>query len=176
MSMARKNNTKRIAVLSMFSALSVALLYLGTVIEVLDLSAAVLASFLCIVAVVEYGGGAPWLVYVVTSVLSLVLLPYKMPAFMYAIFFGYYPIIKEKLEKHLKIWLSWMVKIVIFNAAIFATVAASKWLFHLEESPIGLDIAFVVIAEVALVLYDIAMTSIVTVYVYKIRKRFKFLK
>jgi len=160
----------------MFSALSVALLYLGTVIEVFDMTAAVIASFLCVVAVIEYGGSAPWLVYAVTSVLSLLILPNKMPAFMYAVFFGIYPIIKEKLEKHLNRWVAWVVKEIIFNATIFAIIAASKWLFHLEDSPMGFDIAFIVLAEVALVLYDIAMTGIITVYIYKIRKRFRFLK
>lgn len=174
--MARKNNTKKMAVLSMLTALSVVILYLGSFIEVLDLSVAVLASILCIVAVIEYGGGAPWLVYAATSILSLVLLPQKMPAFVYAVFFGFYPIIKEKLEKNLKKWLSWLVKIVIFNAAIFLTVAASKWLFVAEATTVGFDIAFIAIAEVTLILYDIALTRVVTLYVFKLRKRFKFLK
>ena len=160
----------------MFSALSVALLYAGSVIEVFDLSAAVIASLLCVVAVIEYGGSAPWMVYAVTSVLSFILLPYKMPAFMYAVFFGFYPIIKEKLEKHLNRWIAWVVKEIIFNAAIFAIIAASKWLFLTEDSPIGFDIAVIVLAEVVLVLYDIAMTGVITVYLYKIRKRFKFFR
>ncbi len=160
----------------MLAALSVALLYVGSVIEVLDISAAVIASLLCIVAVIELGGSAPWLVYSVTSVLSLVLLPYKMPAFMYAVFFGFYPIIKEKLERHLKRWLAWVIKIVIFNVAIFATVTASKWLFVAEATTIGFEIAFIALAELTLVLYDIALTRVVTLYIFKLRKRFKFLK
>lgn len=174
--MARKSNTKKTVLISMFAALSVALLYVGSIIEVLDISAAVVASLLCIVTVIEYGGGAPWLVYAVTSVLSLVLLPYKMPAFMYAVFFGYYPIIKEKLEKHLKKPVAWVVKELIFNVAIIAITAASRWLFLSEDSPIAFEIAFIALSEVAFVLYDIALTRVVTVYIFKLRKRFKFLK
>ena len=174
--MARRSNTKRMAVLSMLAALSVALLYVGSVIEVLDISAAVLASLTCVFAVIEFGGGAPWLVYAVTSVLSLVLLPYKMPAFMYAVFFGFYPIIKEKLEKHLKRLPAWVLKEVIFNVAILLITAASRFLFLSEDSPIGFDIAFIAVAEVAFALYDIALTRVITLYIFKLRKRFKFLK
>ena len=83
----------------MLSALGVVLLYIGSLVEALDLSAAVLASLACIIAVIEYGKGAPWAVYGVTSVLSLILLPVKTPAAFYAIFFGFYPILKEKIER-----------------------------------------------------------------------------
>ncbi len=171
--MARKSNTQRIALLSLFVALGVVFLYLGSLIEILDLTAAVLASFICVVAVIECGGASPWLVWGATSLLSLILLPQKLPAFMYAVFFGFYPIIKEKLEKHLKSLISWVIKVVIFNIAIFATVAASRWLFVSESSPVALDIAFIVLAEVTLVLYDIAMTRVISLYIFKLRKRFK---
>jgi hypothetical protein len=46
----------------MLSALGVVLLYIGSLVEALDLSAAVLASLACIIAVIEYGKGAPWAV------------------------------------------------------------------------------------------------------------------
>ena len=86
--MSTRKNTKRLTVSAMLSALSVTLLYLGSFIEVLDLSMAVLASLFTVVMVIEYGKGAPWSVFLVTSALSLILLPQKLPALMYALFFG----------------------------------------------------------------------------------------
>ena len=93
----------------MLCALGVVLLLLGSVIEVMDIAMAALASLLCIFAVIEYGGAAPWLVFSVTGVLSLILLPNKTPAAMYVVFLGYYPIIKEKLER-LKKPIAWVLK------------------------------------------------------------------
>lgn len=173
--MARKSNTKKITLIAMLAALSVALLYVGSFIEVLDLSVAVLASLLCIVAVIEYGHGTAWALFALSAILSLLILPNKMPAIVYTAFFGYYPIIKEKLEKHLRKWLSWIVKIVIFNAAILLMLMASKYLLTANAEAPVFDILFIALAEVTLVIYDIALTRVITLYIFKIRKRFKFL-
>jgi len=172
--MARRNSTKRIALLSLFCALGVVILYLGSFIDVLDMSAAVLASLLCVAAVIEYGSSSAWLVYAATSCLSLLVLPQRMPAFMYAVFFGFYPIIKQKLEGRLKRWVCWLVKVVIFNAAIVLWIAAAKWLFLIEDTPLAFDVLVFLLANATLLLYDVALTRAVSFYIFKIRKRFKF--
>lgn len=168
-----KNRTKRLALLSLFGALSVVVLYLGSFIEVLDMSAAVFASILTVAAVIEYGSGAGWLVYATASVLSLVLLPQKMPAFMYAVFFGFYPMIKKALEGHLKRWLAWLIKVLIFNAATILWIVAAKWLFMVEESPFAFEVAVFLLANATLILYDVALTRAISYYIFKVRKRFK---
>ena len=75
----RKNtgadSTKRLTACAMLSALSVVLLYLGSMIQVIDVSMSVIASLMCVFAVIEYGKSAPWLVFGVTSVLSLDIIP-----------------------------------------------------------------------------------------------------
>ena len=75
-----RKRTKYLTVCAMLCALSVIILSLGSLIEVLDISVAVFASLLCIYAVIEIGGAYPWLVWLVTSVLALLLLPQKTPA------------------------------------------------------------------------------------------------
>ena len=97
--MPKHNSTRKLTTCALLAALGVVLLYLGSLVEVLDVSMAVIVSLFCIFAVIEYGGSAPWLIYAVTGVLSLILLPIKTPALLYLLFFGYYPILKEKLEK-----------------------------------------------------------------------------
>ena len=160
----------------MLSALGVVLLLLGSFIEVVDISMAALASLLCIFAVVEYGGAAPWLVFAVTGVLSLVLLPNKTPAAMYVIFLGYYPIIKEKLER-LRAPISWLLKEVIFNVALVVLLVVVKFLLLPSVSdPWWLYAAVIVLAEVVFVLYDIALTRLITFYLLKLRHRFRFMK
>ncbi len=173
----RKNDTKRLTVCAMLSALGVVLLYLGSLIEVLDISMAVIASLTCVIAVIEYGKGAPWSIYGVTSLLSLILLPNKTPAAMYAIFFGFYPILKEKFEKRNKV-LSWVLKEIVFNVCLvlmgiamyFLTTTGDNTLF---SSPTFLAL-MILAAELVFVLYDIALTRLISFYIISIRHRFKF--
>ena len=161
----------------MLSALGVVLLYIGSLVEALDLSAAVLASLACIIAVIEYGKGAPWAIYGVTSVLSLILLPVKTPAAFYVIFFGFYPILKEKIERRPRL-LQWVIKEAIFNVALVIMGFAVYFLSTtgdnlLLENPLIIA-ATVVMAELAFVLYDIALTRLISFYIIKLRGRLKF--
>ena len=158
----------------MLCALGVVLLLLGSFIEVMDIAMAALASLLCIFAVVEYGGAAPWLVYAVTGVLSLILLPNKTPAAMYVVFLGYYPIIKEKLEM-LKKPIAWLLKELVFKAALVALLLIVKFLLMpTVNDPWWLYVVVIVLAQAVFILYDIALTRLITFYLIKLRHRFKF--
>ncbi|MBQ8850692.1 MAG: hypothetical protein IJ011_10205 [Clostridia bacterium] len=171
--MSIKDKTKRLAFSAILSALGVVLLYVGALISVLDISMAVIASICCIFAVIEYGGYYPWLIYAVTGVLSLLVLPQKEAAVMYILFFGFYPIIKEKLEKKKKL-LSWILKEVIFNVALCVMLVLSHFLLAADASePAILYVVFVILAEIAFPLYDLALTRMISLYIYKIRSKFK---
>lgn len=158
---------------AMLAALGVILLYLGSLVEILDISMAVIASLMCIFAVIEYGGSAPWLVFGVTAVLSLILVPQKSPAVMYALFFGYYPILKEKFEK-LRLVTCWICKEIVFNIALAAILLSMRFLlFAYTDIPIELYVIAVVVCEAIFILYDIALSRLISFYVYRLRKRFK---
>ncbi|MBO5884146.1 MAG: hypothetical protein J6Q78_07045 [Clostridia bacterium] len=171
----REKHTRQLAVCAMLSALGVVLLYMGALIEVIDISMAVIASLLCVFAVIEYGGSAPWLVFAVTGVLSLLLSP-RTPSMMYVVFFGYYPILKEKLEAKGK-KISWIFKEVIFNVALVIMLVLLKTLFMTTaDIPIELVVIAVVLAELVFVLYDFALTRLISLYIFKIRSRLKIKK
>ena len=177
--MARRDNgrgTKRLTVCAMMAALGVIMLYLGSFIEVLDISMAVIASLFCIIAVIEYGGASPWMIYGVTAILSLILLPNKTPALFYAAFFGFYPILKEKLEKLPKP-IGWLLKAVVFNIALAVVAVITVTLMLTESnalvSPLVIGVA-VVVCEAIFILYDIALTRLITFYLITIRPRLKF--
>lgn len=172
--MAKKMQTKKLTVCAMLSALGVVLLWLGSAIEVVDISMAVIASLLCVFAVIEYGGSAPWLVFAVTGVLSLILLPQKTPAAMYLLFFGYYPILKEKLEKRRPL-IAWITKEAVFNVALILMLVLSRYLLmgsgELQSPWIFLAVA--VLAEITFPVYDIALTRLISFYLFRLRKRFR---
>ena len=65
----------------MLSAVGVVLLWFGSFVQVADISMAVVASLMAVFAVIEYGKGAPWTVFAVTSVMmlaNLFITPYYM--------------------------------------------------------------------------------------------------
>ncbi len=172
--MSKKFDTKRLAVCAVLSALGVVVIWLGSIISVMDLSMAVIASLFSVIAVIEYGKGAPWLVYAVTAILSMLILPEKTGAFLYLCFFGYYPIIKEKLEQ-LKRPVAWLLKELIFNVFLALSLIASKFLFSANASePVILYVIYALLFEIVFPLYDIALTRLITFYIRKLRSRFKF--
>ena len=170
-----RDRTRRVAVCAMLSALGVVMLYLGSMIEVVDISMAVIASLLCVFAVIEYGGAYPWLVFAVTSVISMLMLPNKTPAAMYVVFFGFYPILKEKLERKPKV-ISWIFKELIFNAALALMIVLVLFVFTMGEIKVEtyLVVLLAVLAELMFVLYDIALTRLISLYLFRLRKSFIF--
>lgn len=171
----RSENTKRLAMCAMFSALGVVLLWLGSAIEVVDISMAVIASVFVIFAVIEYGGGAPWAIFAVTGILSAVLLPNKLPAAMYILFFGFYPIIKEKIEKlRSKVW-QWTLKEIVFNVCLILLMLIAKLLiYNGVEGLLVFAAVFFILANGTFVIYDIALTRLISLYLFRLRKKFRF--
>ena len=157
---------------AMLAALGVILLWLGSMVSVMDISMAVLASLLCIFAVIEYGGSAPWLVFLVTGLLSVILLPQKAPAVMYLLFFGYYPILKERIERKRKP-IAWLAKELCFNVALAVMLLSYHFLFMAEATPWIMYVGFAVLAEVVFPIYDLALTRLISFYLYHLRKRLK---
>lgn len=173
--MRKQEKTYRVALCAMLSALGVVLLCLGSVIEVVDLSMAVLASIFCVYAVIEFGGAAPWLIFSVTGLLSLILMPSASAAYFYLLFFGYYPILKEKFEKKPKV-ISWILKETAFHVALILIFLCLRFLLFSPDlialSPIFLG-ALLLAAEAVFLLYDIALTRLITFYLVKLRHRFR---
>lgn len=170
--------TKKLVLCAIFSALSVMILFLGSVVDVLDLTAAMLASTLCAVVLIEAGQLWPWLTYAVTAAASLIMLPNKLPAVIFLLT-GYYPIIKQKLERLNKI-VSWVLKILIFNVllTVFLLVCSSFFpsadlvLFAGLSKEINALIGYAA-GNVVFVLYDIALSRLITYYVFVLRDRLR---
>ena len=180
--------TKRLTASALLAAMGVALLFMGSFIETLDLSMAALASFFCLFAVVEFGGIYPWLIFAVTGILAVIARPESMGGWFYILFFGYYPIIKDKLQKFKKP-LAWTLKILLLNAALAISLTIACFLLYggdfyntfmmtFGDEGLGLYAAIgtYLLLNVTFVVYDIALNRLVVFYYVKIRNKFKFLK
>lgn len=167
-----KLRTRKIAVSAMMSALGVVVMALGSVIEVMDLTAVAIASFFVFFAVIEMGECFPYMIYAVTGVLSLMLLPDKFAAVCYLLFGGIYPVLKRYFEMLHKIP-SWILKFVYFNIILTAVIWLSLKVLKTDPDEMGFSAVLYLLGNVTFFMYDIAVTKIITLYLMKLRDRFR---
>ncbi len=169
-----RTRTKHLTVCAVLSALGVVLLGIGSLFGSLDLSAAALASLFCIIVVIEIGGGYPWALWASTSILAF-LLPQKTPALFYALFLGYYPILKSYFERSPRI-LSWVWKLLSFHIAIGAVYLCLSLFLPEALAEYGQNWMLVgtyALALVCFILYDVAITMMITAYLRRFRRHFQ---
>lgn len=87
------------AVCGICTALSVVLMFLGGIFSVLLYVVPMILGILMIMLQRTFGKGFAVTVYAATSILSLIIAPEKEMVLMYALFFGYYPMVLPYLEK-----------------------------------------------------------------------------
>lgn len=172
----RREATRALSVSAMLCALGVVLLGLGSLVEVLDLSMAALASFLVVLAVIELGGKYPYLIYAVTALLGLLVLPLKGAPLAYLLFMGYYPILKHALERRFRGVLCLALKLVFFNVALAAFLFAAIKLFSVLVLPgEWYYYAGLLLLSPVFLLYDVALSRVIVLYLFRLRNRFRFL-
>ncbi len=157
-----KNKTKNTAVCGLITALSVVLMMLTTLVPVfmyvIPIITGLLVLFVSDIANKKWGLG----VYFSTAFLSLLLITDKEAALTYALFFGYYPLIKDIIERLPK-GVEWLLKMVVFNVAAVSIGAISFFLFGVsgeEYNEFGRYTIpiLLIMANVAFILYDICLT------------------
>lgn len=158
-------------------ALSITLMLLTAVIPFMSYALPLIAGALLILMVIEINKSWAFIVYVSVSLLSVFVVPDKEAATFYIAFFGYYPIIKSTLEKHLPNVVEWIVKLVIFNAATVVAYLFTVYVLGIPFDDMGEFgrygvIALLAMANFVFIFYDILLTKLVTLYMVRFRKSF----
>lgn len=105
--------TRRMVTCAILCALSTVMLGIGTVLEIIDLTAAAMAAVVILLIYLCYGARYALLSYAVTGALGVVLLPQSLAVWSYVGLVGYYPVIKSRLDRLPRI-LGWIVKLILF--------------------------------------------------------------
>ena len=97
---------------------------------------------------------------------------------MYALFFGYYPIIKASIEKIKIKPLVYIAKFLVFNACITVAELISFYVFGIPffddgEFSSWLILAFAFMMNALFVLYDLMLGAFLKLYELKLEKRIK---
>lgn len=162
-------NTKKITLAAILSALGVIVLLLGSIFTMLDLTMVAIASLLVVIAVIELGGWFPYLVWLVTGILALLLLPSKFSAILYLVFGGIYPILKAMFER-LHFAVAWVIKLSYFNTMLTVLIFLCNYVFKLSDTDLGYNWIVYLLCNVVFILYDIAASEMIVLYLVKLRK------
>lgn len=113
----RSGSTRRIAMCAVLCALAVVMLGQGAIIEVIDITVAAVASLVLLPILLCYGTKYAWLSYAVTGILGVLLMPQSLGAWMFAGLTGFYPIVKQRLDRLPRV-LGWAVKLLLLAAVL----------------------------------------------------------
>ena len=166
-------------------ALAVVMLGLGAVIEVIDITAAAVASLVLLPILLCYGARYAWLSYAVTGVLGVLLMPQSLGAWMFAGLTGFYPIIKQKLDRLPRL-LGWAVKLLLLTAVLLLYLAIFYLIllggegslfdafltgFGEEEGTPLMAWAVVILSLFTYILFDLLIDRLLILYYLRWQKR-----
>lgn len=168
-----RNQSRSVALAGMLSALAVVFLFLGSMVELLDLSAAAMASLAVMVAVIELGKGWAGGVFAVSALLSLLLFP-RTAAVVFAMFIGYYPVLKVFLDRIRPLLLQYAVKLLCFNAFLASAFWLIKMLIGAESEWLegSLWVLFL-LGNATFAVFDFALAKLAVFYIVKIKNRMR---
>ena len=167
--------TQTISMCGLFAALSVVIMLLSHI-GVLTYTVPAFAGALLVIIFLEFDIKNAFTVFFAVSVLSFLLCE-KEAALCYALFFGYYPLIKAYIERMKSKVLQWAVKILLFTIAFSVVLVLATFVLGIPLDTMGFGIyyiiAFAIALEVMFVLYDFALTRVITLYLVAYRERFR---
>lgn len=177
--MSKKNfSSFKVAFGGIISAISIVLMFSTGLFSTLTYAIPAIAGALLIMIVIEISPKFAGAVYLAVSVLSLLVVADKEAAVMYTAFFGYYPILKGFIEKKYNGLLSWIIKYIIFNVAVVSAYFVVSKVLGISYDDIEFLGRFALpllwlICNITFAFYDIALTRILSIYVYNWRKYVK---
>lgn len=154
--------TKSIAIGGMMTALALVLLLIASVAPGGRLVLTALSGVVGAVVIARCGLGIGALSWIAVSLLGLLLLPTKGCVLLYAVFFGPYTLLKNRIERLNNRQLEWVLKLafcLVISAALFYLSSAVLGLFptvlaqHVEF--------FLPAVAVAFVIYDIVFSKLI---------------
>lgn len=173
------NHSGKVALGGMVTALCVVLMFLTGVIPIATYALPAVSGVLLVVIVIEMGAKWSWMVYAAVSVLSLLFAPDKEAAVLFVLFFGYYPILKSHIEKRQgKKLLAWVLKFLVFNAAMIASFFIAVKLLSIPEDSftlfgVYLPWVFLLLGNIVFLIYDYALSGLILMYIQKLHSSVK---
>lgn len=166
-------NTKKLTFSAVLSALAVAVMYVGSMLDVLDMSTAAIASLCVMIILTELGAKYAVMTFVCIGILSVLLVPSKTAALMFIGFLGFYPMAKRFFEEKFRGVLCLVLKFVLLNVCTVAITLFAFFVMHTPLEETWFMILLLVLVNIVFVVYDYALTQLLRSYVFVWRKKLK---
>ena len=136
-----------------------------------------LAGALLIIIVLEANKKYAVADFAAVSVLSMLICE-KESALCYVLLFGFYPIIKSVIEKLDRKVVEWIIKMVLFNVMFTLILLLATYVFGIDANEMGdlgkySAIVMYLLGNFMFVAYDIALSTMVSLYLRKYRSTFR---
>lgn len=125
----RKGSAKAVAMGGVFAALATVIMCLGGLIPVATYVCPILCMLILQIVHQRCGKRIAWTWYACVAILSLLVCPDKEAAGVF-LFLGYYPIVKQGLDKR-KLGILW--KLLLFNGSVALLYMGLLYLMGMEE-------------------------------------------
>ncbi len=164
-------NNKKITLCAVTAALSAALMALS-LFPYFTYSAPALCGLFMLLPTIEISPRWAALSYAVSAVIALTVAEPKS-AFLYLLFFGYYPILKAVIERIGKQATEWLIKLIVFNVAVVLFGFTVVKILGLSLEPLmqygiwALSV-LLIICNIAFVIYDIAISGVAATYMTRL--------
>lgn len=167
-------NSKVIAYSGVATALSIVMLFLGSIFWVLGYTMPLVASLVMIILLDSISQKSALLTFISTSIISFILLNDKECVLLYILFFGYYPLIRDKINDIKPKFLSYLLKFITFNAAMVLTQVLCVYVFGIPfDDMLGKwgIVLFVLCLNLVFVVFDKLYTLLLRLYRIMLKKK-----
>lgn len=168
-----RENSRRMALCGVLCALAVCCLLLGSVIPAATFCGPLLAMASLLPVLEEAGPRAAWTAWAAVALLGLLLAADRELALVY-LFFGWYPILRPRINHLPSRLLRMAAKLAVCNVAVFLLYRLLGTLLGLTEemtSPL-LAAGLVALANFTFLMADLALGRLTALWHQKLRKRF----
>ncbi len=167
-------NTKKITFCGLIVALAVVFMLLSYIPYLTYTAPAIAGVFMMIIAI-EISRKWAYVSYLASAVLVF-LIAENEAKILYILFFGIYPILKGSIESLRKRTPEYVIKFLVFNLAMFLEVLASVYLFGIPLDSVGFAGAYLylilaIALNVLFIVYDIALSRLIMLYMYRLHGR-----
>lgn len=115
----------------------------------------------------ESGAKTAILVYAVTSLLGLMIVPDREAILLFIMLLGYYPILRPHLQRLPKI-ISWFLKLLLLNTVVLVFYLLMKYVFAIPDMIGSVKfgaVFFLLLVNFTFLMYDFLITQVLVLYV-----------
>lgn len=160
------------------AALCIALMFAGSIFYIFAYAVPMLLGLVTLMLNKTFGKSCAMYVYIAVSLLSLLFVPEKETVMMYVLFFGYYPIVKPYIERIKVRFISFVLKLLLFNISVLAIEMICVYAFGIpffEDGVFSKSMLFIFAAAMnfAFVMYELLLRNFTILYEKKLEGRIK---